>query len=648
MRDADNPSQASLSDLVFSAIGDGIWDWNIKTNRVYRSPEWQKTLGAESIGRGGRFEEFSERLHPEDRDRAVRALNQAVKDGSRFSEEYRVRHEAGHYVWVHSRGQVIEWDETNTPKRMIGSIRDITPRKEAELALQASEKRFSDLASNIPGAIFQYIQYADGSNRVLYMSPGCENIWEISSESVVEDSSVLWGMIDEADLPGMHASVARSMQDFSPWDYVYRITTLSGKRKWLHGRGQPQPHTVGDAVVWNSLVLDVTERQELEHQLVEANKLDALGQLTGGIAHDFNNHLGVILGNLDLLSERALLQPDQARWLASAVHAAEASAELTADLLSFSRRRTLRPTQFKVDDALEDLHRMLRRTLPESIRIHCDFASRDALISTDRTQFETALLNLANNARDAMPDGGTLTLRSRAPKPRKKGQHRMVEISVMDTGLGMDEATLAQATEPFFTTKPPGKGSGLGLSSAYGFANQSKGDLVIDTEPGSGTSVKLRLPHSGEDPALEAAGTVVDIDEALSCAPDSVRVLLLEDNPALIQTTSEQLQLSGFKVTPVIDPETALAVIHSGDFRPDVVLADIVLGSRIDGIEIAQSAQTLGIPSVLMSGHPLQKSQASPASIPQGVRFVQKPFTRGEIINALCDAVQTCRVPVEG
>lgn len=640
---AKQHANASLSDLVFSAIGDGIWDWNIETNRFYRSPEWEKTMGAESVGRGGHFDEFANRLHPEDKERTIAALLQAVKDGERFSEEYRLRHSDGHYIWVVGRGQVIERSADGKPLRMIGSIRDITPRKTAQLALEASEKRFNDLAENIPGAIFQYIQYADGANRVLYMSPGCLGIWEVSSSDVHQDATVLWEMVEPVDLEPMIASVNASMQTFSPWDFIWRITTPSGKRKWLHGRGQPQPYHEKDAVLWNSLILDVTERQELERQLVEANKLEALGQLTGGIAHDFNNHLGVILGNLDLLSERALLQPDQARWLETAVHAAEASAELTADLLSFSRRRTLKTTEFRLDEALSELQRLLGRTTPETIRIKTDFAARDAMVSTDRTQFETALLNLVNNARDAMPDGGTLTIRSRMAGPKKTGPRgRMVEVSVIDTGIGMDEDTLAQATDPFFTTKPAGKGTGLGLSSAYGFANQSGGEMQIESKPGSGTTVTLRLPFAGRS-AEDMAEGEKPADQAGLLEQGAFRVLLLEDNPALIRTTSEQLQNHGLRVTPVIDPETALAVMHSGEFKPDVVLADIVLGSPISGIEIAQRAIALGIPAVLMSGHPLQSAQTGPAEIPDAVRFVQKPFSRGQIVSALTDAVKSAR-----
>ena len=632
---------STLSDLVFSAIGDGLWDWNITEDSIYRSPQCEAISGRPPMTERISMEQLEDSCHPSDLPTVQARIKQAVESGSQYYSEHRLVHVDGHIVWVQSRGRVVEYTDDGKPARMIGTLRDISERKRTEANLLESERKFTDLASNIPGAIFQYLQYPDGRNQVLYMSSGCEGIWEVSSDQVHEDASILWGMVVPEDLPDMQASVMKSATELSPWVHSWRITTPSGKRKWLQGRGRPQPPREDGAMLWNSLILDVTQTKQLEIQLAESAKLEALGQLTGGIAHDFNNYLGIIMGNLDLLSERVEMEDKHARLLQTAIRAAEHSAELTSDLLSFARRRTLEETRFEIDPVLSGIADMLKRSLGDHIDIQLEPGAPGALVHTDKTQLETALINLANNARDAMPSGGTLTLRSkRVPAPDASSAENpsppqeFVAVMVEDSGTGMDADTLAAATDPFFTTKPVGQGTGLGLSSAFGFAKQASGSLDISSELGQGTAVTLYLPKA--DPVREVEAPATNGDFQIKTR--NFRVLLVEDNPSLLDSASAQLRDLGYSVTTAGDVATALAALKSQDERPDIMLSDVMLGDEKSGFDLAVTALALGIPTVLTSGYPNRPSEA-PQALPDDIPFVPKPYTRKQLAAALSQAL---------
>ncbi|WP_300529383.1 hybrid sensor histidine kinase/response regulator [Maricaulis sp.] len=633
--------QSTLSDLVFDAIGDGLWDWDILADSIYRSPQCEAISGRPPMTERVPMALLEENVHPDDLALVQSRIAQALERDTQFTSDHRVIHLDGHTIWVQSRGRVVEYSDDGKPARMIGTLRDISERKRTEANLAESERRFTDLASNIPGAIFQYLQYPDGRNQVLYMSTGCEGIWEVSSDQVHEDASILWGMVVPEDLPAMQASVMKSAIELSPWVHSWRITTPSGKRKWLQGRGRPQPPRDDGAMLWNSLILDVTQTKQLELQLAESAKLEALGQLTGGIAHDFNNYLGIILGNLDLLSERVEMEDAHARLLQTAIRAAEHSAELTSDLLSFARRRTLEETRFEADSALSGIADMLQRSLGDQIDVQVELGCDDACIHTDKTQLETALINLANNARDAMPKGGTLLIKSRriagpdaASEDNPAQPHDYVAITLRDTGTGMDADTLAAATDPFFTTKPVGQGTGLGLSSAFGYAKQARGWMDIASEVGAGTTITLFLPEAeaaGEDDQATGLNT-------LPIATRNFRVLLVEDNPSLIESASAQLRDLGYQVTPAMDAATALAVLQSDDDRPDIMLSDVMLGDEQSGFDLAVIALDRGVPTVLTSGYPNRPSEA-PQALPEDIPFVAKPYTRKQLASALSEAL---------
>lgn len=379
-----------------------------------------------------------------------------------------------------------------------------------------------------------------------------------------------------------------------------------------------------------------------------------MGQLTGGIAHDFNNLLTVIQGNLQVLDEMPSHSDTQSQSLiGAATRAARRGAELTSQLLAFSRRQVLRPSEVDVSALLQSLSGMLHRTLDQRIQIEVS-ADDSAVVRADAGQLESALLNVAINGRDAMPDGGTLRFSSRTLADLPEAIRRdldadapadvpFVAISVQDTGTGMTEEVKERAFEPFFTTKSTGRGTGLGLSTVYGFAKQSKGTVAIDSLPGSGTTVTLYIPS-----ALEQSPMTADAAETAGTIPVGLSVLLVEDDAEVRAVVTAFLSALGCRSNACSSAEDALMVL-SGDTSFDVLLSDISLGAGLRGTELAAIAQRQ-VPQLavlLMSGYSAELLEADSSS-PASWELLRKPYTREELRNALARALTMGGAPDGG
>ena len=389
-----------------------------------------------------------------------------------------------------------------------------------------------------------------------------------------------------------------------------------------------------------SLLASSLQRTESEEALAHAARLESVGQLTGGIAHDFNNLLTVIQGNLQVLEELPDLPEGYARELvAAAVRASRRGAELTGKLLAFSRRQMLQPARIDVGAMLQSLADMLRRTLDQRIRITVVVAPECPPAFADPAQLESALLNIAINARDAMPDGGVLAFtahRSGAIAAGAPGDH--VSISVADSGMGMSDEVRERAFEPFFTTKATGRGTGLGLSTVYGFVKQSAGSVTLDSAPGQGTVVTLHIPR-WRDATVEPSTA----GNAAAGLPAQLSVLLVEDDAAVRQVVHRYLGALRCDVRLASDAEQALDLIGA-DWTPDVLLTDIALGAGLRGTELAQLVQERcpRAAVLLMSGY-------APELLGGGVdhtlpwELLRKPFGRAELAAAIARALSAPR-----
>ncbi|RTL38934.1 MAG: PAS domain S-box protein [Burkholderiales bacterium] len=398
-----------------------------------------------------------------------------------------------------------------------------------------------------------------------------------------------------------------------------------------------------------NLLATCLQRAQSEEALNHAQRLESVGQLTGGIAHDFNNLLTVIQGNLQVLEELPALAGHEfgQQLVGAAARAARRGAELTSKLLVFSRRQVLQPSAVDVGVLLHSLADMLRRTLDQriSIRVELNAAADTLSVLADPGQLESALLNIAINARDAMPDGGTLHF-SAGPAGALPAQvrreiddpsaldERFLHIAITDTGTGMPEAVKERAFEPFFTTKQAGRGTGLGLSTVYGFAKQSRGAVAIESAPGEGTTVSLYLPRPwGLQPAREDDG------RDAGTLPTGLKVLMVEDDTEVRAVARQFLDALGCEVTSCASAEQALLLL-TPDAPFELLLTDIALGSGMRGTELAGIAQARlpRLAILLMSGFSADLLEADEQS-PPGWELLQKPYARAELAQAMARAL---------
>jgi signal transduction histidine kinase len=388
-----------------------------------------------------------------------------------------------------------------------------------------------------------------------------------------------------------------------------------------------------------TLLTEAGERQKAEAQLRQAQKMEALGQLTGGLAHDFNNHLGIIIGNLDLLGETLAGDPEQKELIDDALAAAFNGADLTRRLLAFARKQPLRPARVDTNQLIGEITKLLRRTLGERIEITLNFDATIPPILVDPAQLESAIANLANNARDAMPGGGQLTIttgvryldQDYAAEHAEVTPGAYVMIDVSDTGCGMAPETLAKVFEPFFTTKEPGRGTGLGLSMVFGFLKQSGGHINVYSELGKGTTFRLYLrPDASAADALEQPAS--GAEEPVGTGE---HILVVEDNVKLRAVLVKQLADLRYRVCEASSADAALKLIDGGE-AIDLLLTDIVMPGKLDGCALAREfvARRPGGRVLLTSGFPssrLSEIEGLGASL----RLLDKPYRKQDLARAL-------------
>jgi len=380
-------------------------------------------------------------------------------------------------------------------------------------------------------------------------------------------------------------------------------------------------------------LLDVTERRKTEEMLGQAQKLESLGRMTGGVAHDFNNLLTVIIGGLGLLRRAVAHDSDARQRIDMMSNAAERAARLIRQLLAFARRQPLQPEIVNLGPVIQEALPLVRRAVGESVAVECVTGAGLWNATVDSSEFQAAVLNLAINGRDAMPEGGKLTIElgNAALDDAYAAQHAEVEpgqyvlFAITDTGTGMDAATVAQALDPFFTTKPPGEGTGLGLPQVYGFVKQSGGHLKIYSEPGEGTTVKLYLPRS------LARETAQGRPVAAVVATGSESVLLVDDDDIVRATVGLMLEDLGYTVLEAASGAEALAVLRRGD-KIDLLFTDVVMPGPVSGRQLADEARKLdpALRVLFTSGY-TENAIVHHGRLDPGLELLSKPYSREQL-----------------
>lgn len=371
------------------------------------------------------------------------------------------------------------------------------------------------------------------------------------------------------------------------------------------------------------------ERAKAEEQLRQSQKMQALGQLTGGIAHDFNNLLTVIQGSADMLCRPDLPDAKRLRFAKAIVQASNNAASLTSQLLSFARRQPLKPEHVEINTLIRDMEDMIDRTIGERIELVLDLTADGCTVEVDKAQLQSAILNVATNSHHAMPDGGTLTMRTESLS--REGPRRMVAVEISDTGRGMDAETLDRAFEPFFTTKGTGKGTGLGLSQVYGFVTQSGGEASIESKPGEGTTIRLVLP------CVETDESVVSAAVRAGALPEqeSSSILVVEDNAEVGAFAEALLSELGHEVTRASSGEQALELARSQDF--DIVFSDVVMPG-MGGLKLAEilALEKPQLPVVLATGYSQEIAETGAGGRP----VILKPYRLATLSEALSKALR--------
>ena len=438
------------------------------------------------------------------------------------------------------------------------------------------------------------------------------------------------------------ASAARAFDqaaDSGGLELECRIRRLDGAVRWIVMKGRVGYGEHGRPVRMAGVVMDVTDRRLTEDALHQAQKMEAMGQLTGGVAHDFNNLLTVIVSGLDMMLRNPERTDRVTRLAQAAMEAARRGEQLTQQLLAFSRRQMLRPQTVNPNRLLLEFKALAERAAGGAITLRFDLDARVDPIRIDPVQLESAILNLVVNARDAMPSGGVITVTSRNVQRAANGigisglpPGAHVMIGVTDTGSGIDAATLARAFEPFFTTKEVGKGSGLGLSQVYGFARGAGGDVVIESELGTGTTVRLFFPRSPEAMADNPHHRSKNVP--LRPATSDETILLVEDDEQVLAMAAESLKELHYRVIIARDAREALAHIN-GPERIDIMFSDVVMPGGMNGLQLAVEARRLRpvLKVLLTSGY--VGEPAVSRSIAEDVDVLNKPYRRDELAQKL-------------
>ncbi len=617
----------------------GSWSWDIVENRISWSEQLFKIYGVSPGRIRGTLEEFLSFIHPDDRRHVQQSVTSALKTGKDFVHEERIFRPDGDIRNVQIAGEVIR-DETGTPVRVLGVCLDVTDRKRAERALRDSEQNYQLLLRGVRDYAI-YMLDVDGNIRS--WNPGAAKIKGYSAEEIMGRHFRQFYTEDDrlAHLPEKALDIAARDGKFEAQGWRVR---KDGSGFYASVVIDAIRNDAGELVGFAKITRDITAQHEAQvaleqtqDALTQAQKLEAIGQLTGGIAHDFNNLLMIVSGYAQIL-QRRLTDPKDAQAIEAIRTAANRGEKLTRQLLAFSRRQRLMPIIVDLRQRIDGVRDMLAPSLRGNIELTCDIEANIWPVEVDLGELELALVNIAVNARDAMPDGGSITLTARnvVLKPGSAAgslEGEFVALAMVDTGSGMSPEVLSRVFEPFFTTKPVGKGTGLGLSQVHGFANQSGGAVTVSSEEGRGTAVTIYLPRSRAEEVSPAGLATAPADEPRGT------VLVVEDSRAVADVTSSLLEQLGFRVVRAENASEALRHLNQG-IEVDLVFSDIVMPGAINGLTLAQICQDRfpDIPVLLTSGY----SDAAQAADGQ-FDILRKPFELSALERAIEAAIGSYR-----
>jgi two-component system, cell cycle sensor histidine kinase and response regulator CckA len=629
-----------LFHLISENAADMIAVVDMEGRRIYNSLSYQKALGysPEELQASSSFEQ----IHPDDRERVKESTEDARRSGIGKTLEYRLRHKNGTWLVLESTSSVIR-NTKGEPEKLVIVNRDVTERKRAEEALRRSEAGFRSVVEDAPYGIYR----ASTTGKFLQVNPALR---KMLGYEAAED---LLGR-DLASEIFRHTGDYQRLIEFLTRTDEIKDVEVDWKRQdgtpiTVRCSGRRVNDENGAPAYLEVFAEDVTEKRVLERQLRMAQKMEAIGRLSGGIAHDFNNLLGVIIGYSRVLRKALANNAALCEHAVEIEKAGQRAASLTKQLLAFSRQQVLTPAVLNLNTLASDMEKMLPRLLGEDVEVSLTLDPDLGNVKADQSQIEQVIMNLAVNARDAMPMGGKLKIQTANMEldqaytwnhpGSKVGSYVM--LAVTDTGTGMDAGTLTHIFEPFFTTKERGKGTGLGLATVYGVVKQSNGYIWVDSAPGKGASFQIYLPRHVGEPVVDEQK--VDLGEKLG---GSESILLVEDAEPLRKLAQTFLAAAGFRVLSAASGEDALEVAarHGGTF--DLLLTDVVMPG-MNGRVLAEQLlpRQPGMKVLYMSGYTDSFIAGHGVLDPGGAQLLHKPFTEEVLIRKVREVLDGGKKP---
>jgi len=620
--------------LALEAGNMGLYDLNPQTGEAVVNPGYALMLGYDPATFHETNAKWIARLHPDDQDR-VAALYRSYVRGEMplYKVEFRQRTRSGAWKWILSLGKVMERDGEGNPLRMLGVHVDIDDRKQVEQALLEREfffresQRSAAIGSYKADLTADYWQSSEVLDELFGIGPGYDRSIRGWLDIVhPEDRDMLEGYLKEEVIAQQ-----------KPFAKKYRIIRKSdGEIRWVSGLGALRVENDGQTLLLTGTIQDITEqvnkdeeKEKLEAQLQQIQKIESVGRLAGGVAHDFNNMLSVILGHVEMAQQKEVVSPALREHLAQIQKAASRSADIVRQLLAFARKQTVSPEVLDLKETVNNTLKMISRLIGEEVELVWRPEENLWPIRMDPAQIDQVLANLCINARDAIDGIGQISIavRNFSCDDLFSSRHTglvagdYVLLSVSDDGCGMSQEILKKIFEPFFTTKGVGQGTGLGLATVYGIVKQNGGFIDVYSEPGRGTSFKIYLPRylGKEEQARAAEATTVS-------ERGKETVLLVEDEPAILDVSTQMLQMQGYRVLAAATPGEAirLAEEHRGEIH--LLMTDVVM-PEMNGRELAKKLLSLypGLKRLFMSGYTADVI-AHHGVLDEGVQFIQKPF----------------------
>jgi len=620
----------------------GSWEYDLVKEQGYSSEEFFRILGITPGDSVFVHDPVFNYIHPEDRDETRQKIAETLEKGKPYSAEYRIVRPDGAERVVLVQGKPLK-DKNGKVTRFIGTVLDITDHKRAVEALRASKARFRALVETTSDWIWEI----DENSVYIYSSPKIRDLLGYEPEEIIGKTPFDFMQPEDAKrLDEEFKDIKNSRKPFFGLENVN--IHKNGNQVTIERSGVPIFDAAGKFYGYRGIDRDVTERKKLEQKYLQAQKMEAVGQLAGGIAHDFNNILTAIIGFEQLLSD--MLENEKAKDYAKKVVAlAEKASNLTQDLLAFSRKQTISPKPLDLNDTIQSIGKLIKRLIREDIEYRSMLHEGLLTVKAVAGQIEQVFMNLATNARDAMPDGGSLIVRTevtnidrdfvRAHGYGEPGKYAL--ISVSDTGIGMDEETRKRVFEPFFTTKEVGKGTGLGLATAYGIVHQHNGYIEVYSEPGEGTTFRIYLP------IIDTKIIEEEVEEGHTLPPlGTETVLLAEDEPQVRESMKSLLERNGYRVIEAEDGNSALEkyIIHEADI--DVLISDVIMPKR-NGKEVYDiiSRTRPEMKTIFISGYTADIVELK--GIPDTCTLMTKPFSPHLFLKTLRNTLDgvNCKSP---